>query len=201
MKKGTLFIISGLLLVATALGLTAFNIYDANRAEENANAVVNELVQQINETTTTENAEVLPDYVLYPEMEMPTIIIDGERYIGYIEIPDLDIILPVADECTDAKLKNTPCWYEGSVYQDNMIIAAHNYAKHFGKLKNLPQGSLVRFTDAAGNVFEYTIGWMETVDKSDAEAMLSGDDWDLTLFTCTYGGAKRYTFRCIKTIE
>lgn len=27
----------------------------------------------------------------------------------------------------------------------------------------------------------------------------SGDDWDLTLFTCTTGGQARYALRCVRT--
>ena len=35
----------------------------------------------------------------------------------------------------------------------------------------------------------------ETLNPMDAEGMEAGD-WDLTLFTCTYGGRKRVTVRC-----
>lgn len=194
-SKGKSFIIVGLLLFAAALALISYNVYDANRAEKASDAVMKILTSQVEKNMETTEQ----DYISYPNMEMPTVLINGERYIGYVEIPDLNIKLPVANECNLTKLKTSPCLYSGSVYLDNMVIAAHNYSKHFGKLKNLPIGSKIIFTDAAGNVFEYEIGWVETLEDNDKEGMISAEDWDLTLFTCTYGGEKRYAFRCLKT--
>lgn len=95
-------------------------------------------------------------------------------------------------------LDKTPCLYSGSVYKNNAIIAGHNFTAHFGRLSNLPKGALIRFTDVPGNVFEYEIGWTELIEETDTQGMTSGEDWDLTLFTCNYGGDKRYTVRCIK---
>ena len=80
-----------------------------------------------------------------------------------------------------------------------MVIAAHNYIRHFSGIRRLPVGSVVRFIDAEGNVFEYTIAWAEILSGTDWEEMVEGDDWDLTLYTCNYGGQKRYTVRCIRT--
>ena len=54
----------------------------------------------------------------------------------------------------------------------------------------------VSFTDAVGNVFLYTVAELETLGKTDVEEMQAGD-WDLTLFTCTYGGKNRVTVRCV----
>ena len=36
---------------------------------------------------------------------------------------------------------------------------------------------------------------LETLD-ADAVDYMSAGDWDLTLFTCTYGGQSRVTIRC-----
>ena len=55
----------------------------------------------------------------------------------------------------------------------------------------------VRFIDADGNVFDYTVAWEETVFPSDRQQMVTGDAWHLTLFTCTYNGEKRFTLRCV----
>ena len=81
-----------------------------------------------------------------------------------------------------------------------MIIAAHNYRTHFGHLKELGTGDEVRFTDMEGNVFRYTVAELETLGKYDVDDMKSGD-WDLTLFTCTYGGQSRVTVRCQRMAE
>ena len=40
------------------------------------------------------------------------------------------------------KLKVAPCRYRGSAYLDDLIIAAHNYDRHFGRINTLLPGHL-----------------------------------------------------------
>ena len=47
----------------------------------------------------------IPDYILNPDMEMPKTKVDGQEYIGVVEIPALSLTLPVISECNDEKLK------------------------------------------------------------------------------------------------
>lgn len=138
-----------------------------------------------------------PVFVSNPEVEMPTQEIDGHDYIGVLEIPKLELSLPVMAEWSYPKFKKAPCRYVGSAYTGDMIIAAHNYERHFGKIKTLELGDVVRFTDVEGNVFNYAVSGFETLGKTDVNQMEAGE-WDLTLFTCTPGGAKRVTVRCIQ---
>ena len=91
-----------------------------------------------------------------------------------------------------------PCRYAGNLY-DGLIIAGHNYVSHFKKLSQLAPGDAVRFTDVDGNVWEYTVTTTEIISGYDVEGMEEGD-WDLTLFTCTYGGQDRVTVRCTMEI-
>ena len=60
----------------------------------------------------------------------------------------------------------------------------------------MQEGESVVFTDVDGNVFRYKVSSRETIMPKDIEGMLSGD-WDLTMFTCTYGGQQRVTVRCV----
>ena len=136
-----------------------------------------------------------PSFVLYPEMEMPTQEIDGQTYIGMVEVPSLELSLPVISEWTYPRLKKAPCRYTGSIYSKDMVICGHNYDRHFGRLKDLAVGDEVRFTDMDGNVFIYSVCGMEQLQKYAVEEMLAGE-WDLTLFTCTKGGLTRVTVRC-----
>lgn len=121
--------------------------------------------------------------------------IDGEWYIGLLSIPSLQIELPIFDHYVYDQLRYTPCRYAGSYLTDNLIIAAHNYSTHFGKIRQLDSGDVVDFTDMAGNVYHYQV--MQTEILSDtATAEMETGDWDLTLFTCTLSGAERVTVRC-----
>lgn len=128
-------------------------------------------------------------------MEMPTIEIDGVRFIGKIDIPSKNISLPVAGRYSESLLGIAPCRYYGSAYSDDMVIAGHNYVNHFGRLLSIGPGETVLFTDANGNEFEYTVESIEVIDPYDVEGM-NNSEWDLTLFTCTLGGKTRLTVRC-----
>lgn len=103
--------------------------------------------------------------------------------------------LPVFDEWNYKRLKTAPCRYTGSVFADDMIIAAHNYKSHFGTLNKLKSGDKVTFIDPYGTAHRYVVSQLITLDGTSVTDMQAGD-WDFTLFTCTKGGAQRVTVRC-----
>lgn len=193
MKKGTILISFGLLLIVLALSLTVYNIWDEKRAGQEASEVLEKLTEEIDEPTEEAEAEML--YQMHPDMEMPAIQIDGKRYLGILEIPALDLRLPIMESWSYPNLKISPCRYEGSVYSEDLIIAGHDYRSHFGLLKKLQQGDQMAFTDVDGNQFVYEVAGKEVLAGTDVEEMKSGD-WDMTLFTCTYSGRTRMTIRC-----
>ena len=61
------------------------------------------------------------------------------------------------------------------------------------------QISEIHFRDTEGNVFSYTLAWIEVIEEYDVHKMTSKtEEWDLTLFTCTYSGNERYTLQCVR---
>lgn len=192
-RRGMKAMTIGLILVIAALCLTIYNYVDSYRAAQAADRLADELAAKISD-------EGSQYFLIDPDIEMPTIDIDGRDCIGYIEIPALNLSLPVLSEWNYPGLKVAPCRYKGSAYLDNMIIAAHNYRTHFGTLESLEAGTEVIFTDADGNRFEYEVLELELLNGTDIEKMEEGD-WDLTLFTCTIGGRQRVTVRCIRTSD
>ena len=186
----------GLLLIAAALALVAYNIADAQRAAKSA-AQALEALEQASPAVSAAEPDAVPAYVADPDMEMPTVTVEGNDYIGQLDIDALGLSLPVISEWSYPALKVAPCRYTGSAYQNNMIIAAHNYSSHFGRLSQLSAGDAVRFTDVDGNVFTYTVSQIEDLPGTAIEEMQAGD-WDLTLFTCTLGGRTRVTVRCTR---
>ena len=197
-NRGTILMTIGLLLLAAALFLAGYNIWDEHRAEGSAQQVLDQLVSETPQPEPPAPEEPTPEYILHPEMDMPTVEIDGNRYIGRVTIPALGLELPVMSQWSYPNLKIAPCRYQGSAYTGDLIIAGHNYRTHFGPLKNLGVGDTVLFTDADGNQFRYTVAQVEILAKTAVEEMAAGD-WDLTLFTCTLGGQTRVTVRCVET--
>lgn len=127
--------------------------------------------------------------------EMTVVTIDGNDYVGCISIPELELELPVMSEWSYPRLRSAPCRYCGSTRQDDLVILAHNYARHFGRLKELSPGDAVIFTDMNGVVNEYVVVEVDTLSPYAVSEMVSCE-YDLTLFTCTYGGRSRVTVRC-----
>jgi sortase A len=76
-----------------------------------------------------------------------------------------------------------------------MVIAAHNYKTHFGRLRELQLGDEIQFTDVDGNKFLYTVEELEILSPTAVEEM-TDSGWALTLFTCTIGGKTRVAVRC-----
>lgn len=198
-RISSVLIALGAALLFGALGLTVFNLRQSNAAGETAAQTVSALKATIptdGDFYAKEQPETeTPDYRLNPEMEMPTVRIDDREYIGVLSIPALGQELPVISSWDYPGLRVAPCRYTGSAYTDDLVIAAHNYASHFGRLRELSQGDSIRFTDTDGNVFDYVVSELEILEPYAVSQMTEGD-WDLTLFTCTPGGQYRVTLRC-----
>ena len=189
-QRGLLSITVGLLQIAAALFLASYNLYDELRAEQAARQVVNKLDAYFpseaapeastnpagdQEPLVSDERTVIPDYVLYSNMEMSVETINGIDFIGVLRIPTLELELPVISEWNYPNLKSAPCRYSGSAYLNNLILCGHNYASHFGSLKTLSEGDIATFTDIDGNVFIYKIVEWETLNPTDIEGRESGN--------------------------
>jgi sortase A len=96
-------------------------------------------------------------------------------------------------------LRQSPCVFSGSAQDGNLVVAAHNYSAHFGRLAQLRQGQTVRYTDGRGLTYTYQVAEITTLAPTAVDEMTSSDGWDLTMFTCTLGGQQRVTVRCTRT--
>lgn len=195
--------LTGFMLVASAVMLLVYNQKEATNAKKNTDRLLPIIMAEIEsnkqETISLPGSEehVLQDFVEQESVEMSTVEmstveIEGNKYIGYLSIPKLQLDLPVMADWSYPKLKESPCRYVGSVEEDNLVIMAHNYPHHFGELKELCSGDNVFFTDMNGNIVLYEIMARDVLEPVALEEVTSGA-YDLTLFTCTYGGESRVT--------
>ena len=204
-KIGKICMVLGTVLILASLALLAYNKWDADRADKASQEVLGELEQTL--TQTIEEKETAEEVVLQPELdpeqEMTETELDGWSYIGYLSIPSVGLNLPVMSQWSYAGLKIAPGRYSGSTYADDMVVCAHNYAKHFSPIKWLAAGAEVYFTDMDGMRWSYEVSAVETLQPTQIEKMTTkteeSDDWDLTLFTCTTGGNARCAVRCVRT--
>ena len=202
-NKAKIFTWIGKICLLFALLLHLYNIYDNMNQDQNQKQILEQYLLQENNRQQDTSLIQIPDYLLNPEMEMPEVSLpelEEAGCIGILEIPSINIKLPVLSTWSYSLLKKAPCRYTGSIYLDNMVIAAHNSEAHFKKISNLQKGDIVTFTDAVGNVFTYSVAGIELLQPDEVDNMTNGQ-WPLTLFTCTYGGASRVTVRCEKNTE
>lgn len=193
-KTGTVLMIVGTVLISAALFLFVYNQWDAKRAEKEALQVVEQL-KKLEEGKDSDHKEYEED------TEMKVVTIDGHDYIGYLSIPAIEQELPVMAEWSYPGLKIAPGRFYGSTYTKDLVIAGHNYAKHFSPIKWLAVGTEVDFTDMNNRVWKYKVVSIETLQPTQVEQMITKsdtDEWDLTMFTCNTGGRTRCTVRCVE---
>ncbi|MBR6898400.1 MAG: sortase [Lachnospiraceae bacterium] len=129
--------------------------------------------------------------------QMECVELNGYTYIGILDMPTLGLSLPIQWGWSDELLSVSPCRYDGSTYDNNMIILAHNYSTHFGTIKNLRPGDRLTFTNVYGEVINYQVIGSESFHRSRIEQMYMGS-WDLTLFTCVPNTYNRLAVRCVR---
>lgn len=200
-KSGIVFVIAGTVLILSALSLFFYNRYEdekAGQAAENLLSGVQSFIQENDTTPPIQPEETNPPETL--DSELPVTEIDGYEYVGYLSIPDLELELPVMSEWDYNRLKIAPCRQFGSSRTDDLVIAAHNYKKHFGRFSQLEIGDVVLFTDMDGIANTYEVAVVDTLAPTEVEAV-QNSDYDLVLYTCTYGGKTRVTVFCDRSEE
>lgn len=210
-RRGEILAVAGALCVLASAVLFGHNVADAARASREsaaALAAVNAAITERNAapeqnaadgaTVERENADGAPPASATPQAIADPdvgVTVDGERYLGYVSMPVLNLELPVYAEWDDARLQSAPCRYAGSIAGGALVIGAHNYDRHFGGISKLAEGDVVLLTDGNGTTHRYTVAESEILPPDAVDEMKS-DEWELTLFTCTYGGQNRVTVRC-----
>ena len=191
----------GICCLIASVGFIVHNNWEEETAQNSSknilqdiqeNILVIKLEESISEDIERDESEEIS--IDIPQ-EMLATQVDGYDCIGILSIPVLELELPVLTDWSYAKLKIAPCHYFGSYYEKDFVIAAHNYQSHFGRLSDLQPKDLILFTDISGTVHCYEVVLLETLPADATEEMITCG-FDLSLYTCTPGGANRVTVRC-----
>ena len=211
-KAGIAILAVGAVLILSALLLFFHNRQEDAQAGQEAESLLASVEAAIAEQTGTDPtvwispATTAQDGRKDPsesdavplDPEMPTITLDGYDYVGYMQIPALELTLPVMADWDYTRLKLAPCRQFGSSRTDDLVIAAHNYESHFGRLKDLKIGDYVIFTDMQGIVNLYAVEKLGTLAPTEVDAV-QNSGYDLVLYTCTAGAKSRVTVFCNRT--
>ena len=192
-KLGIACILLGITLIAGSLVLFLRNQTESNTAAQTSADALTELIVQLDTVDPSQPPVVIdiPEALLTAEdLEMTETVVDGNAYIGYLTIPALGLELPILSDWNYDLLQIAPCRYCGSVRGRDLVLMAHNYESHFGQISQLSEGDALYFTDMDGVTTEYQLVAQDILAPNAVEEMTAGV-FDLTLFTCTYGGQSR----------
>ncbi len=210
-KAGIIFIILGVVLLGAVLFLYLRNDSESDAAGDASAGVLEQLMSEVKKQDPVPGSPgpggpgpVDPDphghinpydeSAVLRSYEMQTVEIDGHAYIGWISFPSLELELPVMAGFSYDDLRIAPCRLLGSVKSGDLIIAGHNYRRHFRDLDSLHPGDFCYFVDVEGQIRRYIVTEIELLGPTEVQRLKDGD-WDMTVFTCTYGGAERITVR------
>ena len=176
-KPGLIILLAGVLCVTAAAGLFVFNTVRSAQAGNESRHAVEVLTEVIGKEASKSHNLPTDD----PDREMPAIEVEGERYLGILDIPALGLTLPVGESLDDDALQSTPCRYSGSIYDRTMQIGATTQKGQYDFYRSLSVGDTLYLTDMEGNRFSYSITDIKYSKKADSEA-LTRKKSSLTLF-------------------
>lgn len=197
-KRGSVWIVIGLLLLLGAAGLTLYNAHvdaEAGKQSDIAATELAEVIMQAPEQTVVRNPNADYAVEITENAEPEPVQLDGRYYLGMITFPTLGLQLPVQHEWSYPALRVSPCRMTGGILSEDLVILAHNYRTHFGPLNRISVGDEVSIMTPDGGVYVYRVSAREVVEPTAVESVTSGE-WPLTLFTCTLGGQTRFVVRC-----
>ena len=183
-REGHFFLLLAILLVGG-------NLMDNQRANQASRQILESVQKEVPQKTREPEQESV---VEVSKIQQQAGI---SPWLGTLKIPSLNLELPVLNQWSYPNLKLAPCRYVGTMDERNLVIAGHNYRAHFGRLKELSLGESIFLIDSEGNEVKFQVGEIEVLGASQTRQMVDSE-WDLTLFTCTWGGKSRLAVRCMK---
>lgn len=202
-KRGSfVLLLLGAALLCAALLLAAKNRHEETSAGEAAAALLVQAEQTIAQHAAPPAAVPTPapssavEETLSPSPSAsPSAAPEDPAFLGVLSVPAVSLTVPVLAEWSYYYLTLAPCRDCGSVETGDLVIAAHNYDTHFGRLSRIAPGDSVYFTDMAGSTTEYAAASVEQRDPSDAEGVRDSG-YPLVLYTCSWDCTARVTVFC-----
>lgn len=196
--------IIAIIVTCTILVTNAYKKYKSRREAENVISDFNNNVGNVVSNSTGEN------FIEQNIIEEPSNTTDqnpsgnGTRrvtyypntnfvMIGYIEIPTINISLPIIEKETVQSLeKSVAVRYPDNPQLNqpgNIVIVGHNYrnGQFFSNLKKVAVGDKIRIKDTSGQILVYTVyeKYETTPEDTDYITRKTDGNTEITLVTCT----------------
>lgn len=180
MRKCLLFCSGAILFIIVVLFIY-FNIFVNFNVDKNR-----EIINFFNDIFLFDNLDISLEY----DSNLPKVYVDGNDYVGVINIGDL--FLPVESECDNNFLDIS---YVCSYYNKSFIIMGTNLRDSFSSYKLYNVDDFVMFTNTLGYTFRYKISDIKRIDRLDGFIQYDGDliivinnyyDMEYVLFICEF---------------
>ena len=131
----------------------------------------------------------------------------GQKVIGLIEIPAIDLEYPILEKTTKLAMATSISRYYGGEINEygNVSLAGHNNysGTMFGRNKNLKKGDKVLLTDLTGKTLEYEIYDIFVTHPDDTKVLETKDKTirEVTLITCKNGRSERLIIKAKEIIK
>ena len=167
-----ILIVIGVCLLAAAIILLFAWQWNIHTSEQKAKEYVNVIRELIPEPQGAVPEE-------RRDNTMSTLTIDGTDFVGILELPRFESVLPVCAEWGNPA--KCPCRFSGSVYDRTMQIGGTSQQGQYEFYRDISVGDSVYFTDMTGNRYTYEVKDIR-YEKHANQTALNSEDTTLVLF-------------------
>ena len=162
----------GIALIVTAAGVLGWWIYEVHVSNQRATSYVD----TIRSLTPEPQGAVLESQ---KDRSMAVLSVDGTDFIGLLEFPAFDSVLPVCGNWQ--RTSKYPCRFNGSVYDGTLQVGGTSQKGQYEFYRDISVGDEVFFTDMRGNCYSYIVRSIDHAEHVN-QTTLEGEQSDLTLF-------------------
>lgn len=137
-----------------------------------------EIYAGFNRTATQKLTEQIQSYLLertegepqdYSDAQMPVLQMQGEDFLGLLEISEYGVALPVGSSWESGDQNRYPCRFWGSVYDSSLIIGGSGRKGQLDVCSRMDLGDKIRITDMTGTQFCFEVSGIDRRSHADME--------------------------------